>query len=83
VRPPVPDCLPPRPIEVARVIEARPAHAFDYLRELENHCRIAERFIEVLSLSGPPGAHDGGLIAAHPTVASQRTHVGPGLARSA
>ncbi len=73
MRPPVPDRPPPRPIEVARVIEARPAHAFDYLRDLENHWRIAGRFMEVLSLSGPPGAHDGGLLRLHGPCGLRRT----------
>jgi len=41
VRPPVPDRLPPRPIKVARVIEARPADAFDDLRDLSTRARVS------------------------------------------
>jgi Polyketide cyclase / dehydrase and lipid transport len=69
----VPDRLSPRPIEVARVIEARPADTFDYLRDLENHWRIAGRFVEVMSLSGPAGARDGGVLRVHGPCGLRRT----------
>ena len=69
----MPDRLLPRPLEVARVIDARPAIAFDYLRDLENHWRIAGRFVQVMSLSGPPGARDGGLLRVHGPCGLRRT----------
>ena len=69
----MPERLPARPIEVARVIDARPTVAFDYLRDLENHWRIAGRFVEVLGLSGPPGAHDGGILRVQGPCGLRRT----------
>jgi polyketide cyclase/dehydrase/lipid transport protein len=69
----VPDRLPSRPIEVARVIEAQPADAFGYLRDLENHWRIAGRVVEVMSLSGPPGSRDGALLRVHGPCGLRRT----------
>lgn len=35
---------------------------FLFLADLENHWRLADPFVEVLELDGPPGGHHGGLV---------------------
>jgi hypothetical protein len=43
-------------IEVTRAVPAPPDRIFAYLSDLENHWRLADRWIEVVSLERPPGA---------------------------
>jgi hypothetical protein len=39
-----------RTLEAAAVVPAAPEAVFDFLSELENHWRVADRFVEVVSL---------------------------------
>ena len=44
-------------IEAAALIDAPPEDVFDFLSDLGNHWRVADRFVEVLSLGASDGAH--------------------------
>jgi hypothetical protein len=46
-------------ISAVERLDAQPEVVFDFLSSLENHWQIAGRWIEVVSLKGPPGAPDG------------------------
>ena len=45
-----------------RVIAADRAEVFAFLTDLENHWLIADRFVDVVDLEGPPGARTGGCV---------------------
>jgi Polyketide cyclase / dehydrase and lipid transport len=47
------------PIEASADVSASPAVVFEYLSALDNHWRLADRWIEVLSLDAGPGASAG------------------------
>ena len=44
-----------RPLEAVAVVPAPPAAVFGFLSELENHWKVADRFVDVLSLDGSGG----------------------------
>jgi hypothetical protein len=54
-------------------VPARPDAVFGFLADLENHWLLADRFIEVLALDGPPGARHGGLVRMHGPLGLTRT----------
>src|SRR3954465_5679164 len=41
-------------IEATAIVPAPPEEVFDFLSDLENHWRLVDRFVEVLSLEGEP-----------------------------
>jgi len=49
-------------ISASRLIGAERADVFAFLSDLENHWLIADRFVEVVDLEGPPGARTGGRV---------------------
>ena len=49
-------------IEASRLVRADRGEVFSFLADLENHWRIADRFVEVVGLTGPPGARTGGRV---------------------
>ena len=46
-------------ISVTREVHARPERVFEYLSGLDNHWRLADRWIEVVSLDRAPSAEPG------------------------
>lgn len=44
-----------------------------FLSDLENHWLIADRFVEVIDLTGPPGARTGGHVRVHGPLGVRRT----------
>jgi hypothetical protein len=54
-------------------VPAEPEAVFDFLADLENHWLLADRFIEVLALDGPPGARHGGVVRMHGPLGLTRT----------
>jgi hypothetical protein len=44
------------------LIDASPAAVFGFLADLENHCVLAGPRLRIVSLSGPQGARDGGVM---------------------
>ena len=49
-------------IRAHRLVRAERAEVFAFLADLENHWLIADRFVEVVELTGPPGARTGGRV---------------------
>ncbi|WP_320668785.1 SRPBCC family protein [Patulibacter defluvii] len=49
-------------IEARRTVAVAPDALFAFLADLENHWAIAARFVRVVRLEGPPGAHDGSVL---------------------
>jgi hypothetical protein len=43
-------------IEAAALVPASPEEVFDFLSDLGNHWRLVDRFVDVIELTGPPGA---------------------------
>lgn len=60
-------------LAAAALLPAPPGEIFDFLGDLENHWRLADRFIEVLTLDGPPGARTGGRVRMHGPLGLRRT----------
>jgi hypothetical protein len=50
------------PIVARRVVAVAPGPLFAFLADLENHWRIAERFVRVVRLKGRRGAHHGSVL---------------------
>lgn len=50
-------------ISANALVPARRERVFDFLADLENHWSLADGFVEVVALAGPPGARHGGLVA--------------------
>jgi len=46
---------------------------FAFLANLENHWQIADRFVEVVDLAGPPGARHGGRVRIRGPLGMRRT----------
>lgn len=68
----------PRPtggfdISATRVIPADCGDVFGLLLDLENHWRIAGRFVEVVELDGPSGARTGGRVRIRGPLGVRRT----------
>jgi hypothetical protein len=57
-------------IEAAAVVPAAPGAVFEFLSELENHWRVADRFVEVVSLEPA-----GGVVRVSGPLALRRTAV--------
>ena len=49
-------------IEARRLVRADRGEVFSFLADLENHWLIADRFVDVVDLTGPPGARTGGRV---------------------
>jgi uncharacterized protein YndB with AHSA1/START domain len=64
-----------RGIAAERVVHARPEVLFAYLSDLENHWLVADRFVEVIRLDGPPGARHGGAVRVRGPLRLGRTAV--------
>lgn len=66
---------PPEPfdIQASTIIPAAPEAVFAFLADLENHWLIADRFVDVLQLSGPPGARHGGRVRIRGPLGLRRT----------
>jgi len=60
-------------LAAAGLVPASPEQIFEFLADLENHWALADRFIEVLDLSGPPGARNGGRVRLRGPFGSRRT----------
>jgi uncharacterized protein YndB with AHSA1/START domain len=60
-------------LAAAGLVPAPPEQVFEFLADLENHWALADRFIDVLDLSGPPGARDGGRVRLRGPLGSRRT----------
>jgi uncharacterized protein YndB with AHSA1/START domain len=60
-------------IEARRTVPARPETIFEFLSDLENHWRIADRFVEVVDLEGPDGARHGGRVRMRGPLGIHRT----------
>jgi hypothetical protein len=62
-----------RPIRAVRTVPVAPATLFAFLADLENHWRIAERFVRVVRLEGEPGRHHGSVLRVHGPLGIART----------
>ncbi|HEX8074068.1 MAG TPA: SRPBCC family protein [Thermoleophilaceae bacterium] len=50
-------------IEAAALVQAPPERVFEFLSDLRNHWRLADRFVEVVTLEASDGVHaDGGTV---------------------
>ena len=50
-------------VEAAALVQATPEEVFDFLSDLRNHWRMADRFVEVVSVEASDGMHaDGGRV---------------------
>ena len=56
-----------------RLLPVDRAEVFGFLADLENHWRIADRFVDVVSLDGPPGARTGGQVRIRGPLGVRRT----------
>jgi hypothetical protein len=61
------------PITADAVIPATPEEAFAFLSRLENHWRLADRWIRVVHLDGSPDGGDGGAVRIHGPLGLSRT----------
>ena len=60
-------------ISATRLVAAAPRDVFGFLSDLENHWRIADRFVDVVELDGPPGARTGGRVRVRGPLGVRRT----------
>jgi polyketide cyclase/dehydrase/lipid transport protein len=68
------DPEPAADVEAAALISAPCEVVFDFLAELENHWRVADRFVEVVSLNGHgDGRADGGQVRVRGPLGLRRT----------
>jgi uncharacterized protein YndB with AHSA1/START domain len=58
-----------------RIVPADREALFAFLSDLENHWLVADRFVEVLRLDGPPGARHGGAVKVRGPLGLGRTAV--------
>lgn len=63
----------PFDISATRVIPAGRDQVFGFLSDLENHWLIADRFVDVIDLDGPPGARTGGHVRLRGPLGVRRT----------
>ncbi len=65
----------PEPFDIgaSRLVRAERPDVFAFLSDLENHWLIADRFVEVLELDGPPGARTGGRVRIRGPLGVRRT----------
>jgi uncharacterized protein YndB with AHSA1/START domain len=60
-------------IAAEREIGQPPEDVFAFLTDLENHWLIADRFVDVVELEGPPGARHGGRVRIRGPLGIRRT----------
>ena len=60
-------------IAAEREVARSPEEVFAFLADLENHWLIADRFVEVVDLEGPPGARHGGRVRVRGPLGVRRT----------
>jgi hypothetical protein len=61
-------------LEAVAVVRAPREAVFEFLSELDNHWRVADRFVDVIRLDGPgDGAADGGLVQLRGPLGLRRT----------
>ncbi len=63
----------PFDISATRVVRAQRDDVFAFLSDLENHWRIADRFVDVVELEGPPGNRTGGRVRIRGPLGVRRT----------
>ena len=63
----------PYDIHASHVVGAEAADVFTFLSDLENHWAIAGRFVDVVDLTGPPGARTGGRVRVRGPLGLRRT----------
>jgi hypothetical protein len=70
------DAGPAADVEAAALVSAPPETVFGFLADLENHWRVADRFVEVLELNRPSDAPaDGGTVRVRGPLGLRRTVV--------
>jgi len=69
----VPDGVGGFDVHATRSVAADVADVFAFLADLENHWRLADRFVEVVELAGPPGARTGGRVRVRGPLGLRRT----------
>jgi uncharacterized protein YndB with AHSA1/START domain len=68
------DTEPTADIEAAALVPAPPEDVFAFLSDLRNHWRLADRFVEVLTLEASEGVHaDGGRVRLRGPLGLRRT----------
>jgi uncharacterized protein YndB with AHSA1/START domain len=68
------DAEPTADIEAAALVPAPPEDVFAFLSDLRNHWRLADRFVEVLTLEASDGVHtDGGRVRLRGPLGLRRT----------
>ena len=60
-------------VHATRSVGAEVADVFAFLADLENHWLLADRFVEVVELAGPPGARTGGRVRVRGPLRLRRT----------
>jgi hypothetical protein len=60
-------------LAAAGLVPTAAERVFEFLADLENHWRLADRFIEVVTLNGPPGARNGGRVRMRGPLGLRRT----------
>ena len=60
-------------ISAVALVPAPRDAVFAFLADLENHWRVADRFVEVVELEGPPGARTGGRVRVRGPLGLRRT----------
>ncbi|MDP9385323.1 MAG: SRPBCC family protein, partial [Actinomycetota bacterium] len=60
-------------ISASRLVAADRADVFAFLADLENHWLLADRFVDVVDLDGPPGARTGGAVRVRGPLGVHRT----------
>ena len=60
-------------VEAAAVIPAAPEDVFAFLSDLQNHWRLADRFVEVVALESSDGGGDGGTVRVRGPLGVRRT----------
>lgn len=55
------------------LVPAPPEEVFAFLVDLENHWLVADRYVEVLDLDGPPGGRTGGRVRIRGPLGISRT----------
>lgn len=68
------DAEPAADVEAAALVSAPPEEVFGFLADLENHWRVADRFVEVLELNRTDGGPaDGGMVRVRGPLGLRRT----------
>src|ERR687886_2366634 len=68
------DAEPTADIEAAALVPAPPEDVFAFLTDLRNHWRLADRFVEVVTLEASDGVHaDGGKVRVRGPLGLRRT----------